>query len=284
MYIVWIFKVCNKMTDIDGSIAEGFWIRNFIFHGVRFLLGTGVYLTFFNLQCLQTVASVSNFDEDYDKALGEPLFALIREALYKRDKSGQALEVELLKSEAHFLPNENLIEGTQDDDSHDIEQKVLANDHAGESPVEKAQDTKRKAFGEIEEEEIEESTCLEEGVQIANQTYQTSINKFTDTNCINAKKRISIRPEVEEALGILEKAISIVRQYGFNSPSRSSSFSGEETATLEEGCAEKDLAYFAEKNVCLKDEDAVEAASRKFVNLEMTSDESRNSSDINNSR
>ncbi|XVF76052.1 hypothetical protein PTKIN_Ptkin13bG0235700 [Pterospermum kingtungense] len=206
----------------------------------------------------KTVASVSNFDEDYDKALGDPLFALIREALYTSDKSG-----------------------TQEDDSHDIEQKVHASDDAGESPLEKAHDTKRKAFGEIEEEESEESICLKEGIKTTN---PTSINNFTDTNGRNAKKKISVRPEVEDALGILEKAISMVHQNGFNAQSGSSSFSDEETVTLEER-AVKDLAYAAEDNVCLKAEVAVESASKKFVEkLEMTPDESRSSTDINDTR
>ncbi|XP_022743163.1 uncharacterized protein LOC111294196 isoform X2 [Durio zibethinus] len=228
----------------------------------------------------KTVASVSNCDEDYSKALGDPLFALIREVLYSSNKSDEVLKVQELQSEAHLLPNENFIEGAQDN-MHDAEQKVHANDHAGESPLKKAQDTKRKTFGEIEEEESEEITCQEEGTKTAN---QLSTNKFADTNCVNAKKWISIRPEVDEALGMLEKAISIVRQYGFNAQSRSSSFSDEETANLEEG-AVKDLAYAAYDNVCLKDEVAVEAASRKLVeNLEMTSDDSRNNSDINVTR
>ncbi|XWS56095.1 hypothetical protein CRYUN_Cryun09bG0057000 [Craigia yunnanensis] len=229
----------------------------------------------------KTVASVSNSDEDYSKALGDPLFSLIREALYSSNKSDEVLEMQELKSEARLLPNENLIGGTQDDDTHDIEQKVHANDLAGESPLKKAQDTKRKAFGEIEEEESEENTCLEEGVKTTN---QPSTNKFADINGLNAKKRISVRSEVEEALGTLENAISILRQYRFNAQSRSSSFSDEETANLG-GVAVKDLAYAADDNVCLKVEVAVEAASKKFVkNLEMTSDDSRNSCDINDTR
>ena len=227
------------------------------------------------------MASVSNCDEDYSKALGDPLFSLIREALYSSNKSGEVLEVQELKSEPHLLPNENLVGGTQDDDAHDIEQTIHANDHAGESPLKKAQDTKRKAFGEIEEEESEENTRLGEGVKTTN---QPSTNKFADINGVNAKKRISIHPDVEEALGTLEKAISMLRQYRFNAQSRSSSFSDEEAANLE-GVAVKDLAYAADDNACLKVEVAVEAASKKFVEiLEMTSDDSRNSCDINDTR
>ncbi|XVE96252.1 hypothetical protein REPUB_Repub02eG0205300 [Reevesia pubescens] len=224
----------------------------------------------------KTVASVSNCDEDYSKALGDPLFALIREALFSSKKSVEVLEEQELKTEAHLLPNENLIDGTEDD-THDIVKKVHADDHAGESPPKKAQETKRKAFGEIVEEESEESTCLE----TAN---QPSTNKFAETNGVNATKRISVCPEVEEALGTLEKAISIVRQYGFNAQSRSSSFCDEETPNLEDGAA-KDSTYVAEDDVCSKVEVGLKGASKKYAeNLEMTSDDSRSSSDINERR
>lgn len=234
------------------------------------------------LQCLQTVASVSDCDEDYNKALGDPLYTLIREALYSSNKSGEVLEEQELKSEAHSLPNENLIEGAHDD-VHDTEQKVHSNDHhAGESSLNKAKDTKRKAFCEIEEEESEESTCVVEGIKAAN---QPSANKFADANGVNAKKRIYIRPEVEEeALGTLEKAISIVRQYGFNGQNRSSSYSDEGTPNLEEG-AVKETTTAAKQNVCLKDEFGLEAASKKFAEkLEMISDDSMYSSDNNDTR
>ncbi|XVF07497.1 hypothetical protein REPUB_Repub06bG0144100 [Reevesia pubescens] len=228
----------------------------------------------------KTVASVSNSDEDYSNALGDPLFSLIREALYSSNRSGEDLEGQDLKSEAHLLPNETFSEGTQDD-MHYIEQKVHANDHAGEYPLKKVQDTKRKAFGEIEEEESEESTCLEEGFKAVN---QPSANKFADTNGVNVKKRISIRPEVEEALGTLEKAISIVRQYGFNAQSRSSSFSDEEAPNLEE-VAVKVSTYVAEDNVDSKMKVGLEATSKKFAeNLEMTSDDYSDNSDINDTR
>ncbi|XVF55900.1 hypothetical protein PTKIN_Ptkin06aG0073500 [Pterospermum kingtungense] len=246
---------------------------NFI---ARQLIGSGFRLY------QKTVASVSNCDEDYNKALGDPLFSLIREALYSSSKSHEVLEEQELKSEVHNLPNESLIEGKQDD-MHDIEQKVDTNDHAGECSLNKAQDTKRKAFGEIEEEESEESTCVAESIKAAN---QPSANRFADTNGVNAKKRIHIRPEVEEALGTLEKAISVVRQYGFNAQNRSSSssLSDGETPNLEEG-ALKETTYTAKGNDCLKDEVGLEAASKKFAeNPEMISDDSMNSSDNNDTR
>ncbi|OMO68651.1 hypothetical protein COLO4_29518 [Corchorus olitorius] len=256
----------------------------------------------------KAVASVSDCDEDYNKALGDPLYAQIREALYSGNKSREVLQGQELKSETCLLPNERLVEGTQDD-MHDLEQKAHANEHASEilppekaedtkrkafgeieeqkahanehaseSLPEKAQDTKRKAFGEIEEEESEEITCLEEGVEAAN---QPSTNGFAAANNVNANKKISIRPEVKEALGLLEKAISIVRQHGLNAESRSSSFSDEEPATSEEEAVE-DLANAADSKDSLTVDAGVEASSKKII--ERTLHDSTNSSNSNNRR
>ncbi|MBA0858668.1 hypothetical protein Goshw_029558, partial [Gossypium schwendimanii] len=251
---------------------------NFI---ARQLIGNGFRLY------QKTVASVTNSDEDYSKALGDPLFCLIRGALFSNNKSGEVPEAQEIKREPDILPkeneivpNENVIVDIQDD-THDAEPEVHANEPAGEPPPKIAQDAKRKAFGEIEEEESEESTCLEESIKAAN---QPSANSFADSSGVNAKQRVSIRPEVEEALGTLEKAISIVRQYRFNAQSRSSSFSDEENPNFEEGAVE-DSTFSAEANVCSKVEVGHEAGSKKFAeDLEMTSDNSKNSNDINNTR
>ncbi|MBA0740091.1 hypothetical protein Gogos_013313, partial [Gossypium gossypioides] len=249
---------------------------NFI---ARQLIGNGFRLY------QKTVASVTNNDEDYSKALGDPLFCLIRGALFSNNKSGEVLEAQEIKREHDILPkeneivpNENVIVDIQDG-THDAEPEVHANEPAGESPPKIAQDAKRKAFGEIEEEESEESTCLEESIKVANQPLT---NCFADSSGVNAKQRVSIRPEVEEALGTLEKAISIVRQYRFNAQSRSSSFSDEETPNFEEGAVE-DSTFSAEANVCSKVEVGHEAGSKKFAeDLKTTSDNSKNSNDINN--
>ncbi|KAA3455244.1 START-2 domain protein [Gossypium australe] len=250
---------------------------NFI---ARQLIGNGFRLY------QKTVASVTNSDEDYSKALGDPLFCLIRGALFSNNKSGEVLEAQEIKREPDILPKENEIVPKENeivdiqDGTHDAEPEVHANEPAGESPPKIAQDAKRKAFGEIEEEESEESTCLEESIKAAN---QPSTNSFADSSGVNAKQRVSIRPEVEEALGTLEKAISIVRQYRFNAQS-SSSFSDEETPNFEEGAVE-DSTFSAEANVCSKVEVGHEAGSKKFAeDLEMTSDNSKNSNDINNTR
>ncbi|XP_039042239.1 uncharacterized protein LOC120181099 isoform X2 [Hibiscus syriacus] len=235
---------------------------NFI---ARQLIGNGFRLY------QKTVASVTKTDEDYSKALREPLFCLIREALYSGNKSVKVLEAQELKTEPDLLPNENVIKGKQDN-THDGELTVHANDPAGESSPKKAQDRKRKAFGEIEEEETEGSTCLDEGITAAN---KLSSNKFPDSIGVYAKQKIPIRPEVEEALGTLEKAISIIRRYGFNTQ-RTPSFSDPETPNFEEGFV-KDPICAAEDDVYLKAEGAVKMFTENL-------DDSKNSNDINDER
>lgn len=148
----------NFRTIANMDMKLDFVLPSLINFISRQLVGNGFRLY------QKTVASVSNRDKDYSKALGDPLFALIREALYASNKAGEVLEVHEPKSEALLLRNESLIERIQDD-THDIG-KVCANDHAVEIPPQKEQDTVIKSFGEIEEEETEGSTQPEEGDNI----------------------------------------------------------------------------------------------------------------------
>ncbi|KAE8732683.1 Calcium-dependent protein kinase 1 [Hibiscus syriacus] len=227
----------------------------------------------------KTVASVKKCDKDYRKALRDPLFSLIREALYTGNKSCDVLAVHELESEADILRKENLI-GDTHYDTHDIGQEVHhANDQAVKTPLRKEQDTKRKAFGEIEE-ESEKSTYSEERFNAAN---KCSTNEFTDANGVNAKRTIPIRPEVEDALRTLEKVISVARQHGFNPRSSSSTLCDEEMVNSEGGV--KNSIYAADEDVNLKAVVEDEAHSKEIVlNLETTSEKSRNSSENNCTR
>ncbi|KAE8680620.1 Mitotic checkpoint serine/threonine-protein kinase BUB1, putative isoform 2 [Hibiscus syriacus] len=246
---------------------------NFI---ARQLIGNGFKLY------QKTVASVTNSEEDYSKALREPLFCPIREKLYSDNKSGKVLEAQELKSGPDILPNENVIEDLQDNTDDADPMMVHANDPAGESPLKKVNNRKRKAFGEIEEEEnTEESTCLDEGITAAN---QPSTDKFAGSNGVSAKQKTPIRPEVDEALRTLEQAISIVRRYRFNNVrSRSSSFSDEGTPNIEDGDV-KDTTYAAEDNVPLEAEVGPDAGSEMVGNPDMTLDDLKNSNDNNDTR
>ncbi|KAH9737870.1 polyketide cyclase/dehydrase/lipid transport superfamily protein [Citrus sinensis] len=68
--------------------------------------------------------------------------------------------------------------------------------------------------GEIEEEEIEGSICSDENDKDMSRHLNDEI---PDKSHVNMRKKISISPGVEQALETLETAISMVREYGFNS-------------------------------------------------------------------
>ncbi|KAH9737868.1 polyketide cyclase/dehydrase/lipid transport superfamily protein [Citrus sinensis] len=72
--------------------------------------------------------------------------------------------------------------------------------------------------GEIEEEEIEGSICSDENDKDMSRHLNDEI---PDKSHVNMRKKISISPGVEQALETLETAISMVREYGFNSQSKS---------------------------------------------------------------
>ena len=100
-------------------------------------------------------------DEDFSKALGDPLYTKIREALYSTNVSKRSVEGKELKSDACILPEEHLIGRTQDD-MRDTNPEVNITYHVSESAPKNARVTDSKAFGEIEEEESEESRHFEE--------------------------------------------------------------------------------------------------------------------------
>ena len=72
--------------------------------------------------------------------------------------------------------------------------------------------------GEIEEEEIEGSICSDENDKDMSQHLGDEI---PDKSHVNRRKKFSISPGVGQALETLDTAISLVREYGFNSQSKS---------------------------------------------------------------
>uniref|UniRef100_M4CY98 START domain-containing protein n=1 Tax=Brassica campestris TaxID=3711 RepID=M4CY98_BRACM len=126
----------------------------------------------------KSVASVAKFDEDYSRALADPLYTKIREALYSTDKASE----EEPKLEA------NEVNG---DKEHDNDEDVGEIEHVH----------CRKTVPEIEEEEydyFEESISSEEG----------NINGKTNGDI---RRRFCISPEVKQALGTLDRVIYMVR-------------------------------------------------------------------------
>ncbi|XP_024011797.1 uncharacterized protein LOC18016522 isoform X2 [Eutrema salsugineum] len=130
----------------------------------------------------KSVASVAKFDEDYSKALADPLYTKIRQALYSTDKGVE----EVPNLEANEVNGDPLPKNEQmnDEDARENEPVSI-----------------RKAVTEIEEEEeedFEESVSSEEG------------NVNTKTN-VDMRRQFCISPEVEQALGTLDRVICMVR-------------------------------------------------------------------------
>ncbi|XP_049400570.1 uncharacterized protein LOC125864589 isoform X2 [Solanum stenotomum] len=132
------------------------------------------------------VASVAKGDEDFSKALKDPLYARIREALYS-DKI--PLELQDMRKNAVPLDEET----RRKNDEKCPEQKV---------------------HSEIEE--IEDEAC--EKIEYQNQDdrniHYSPVNQLVQKP--SKHENVSISPEVKQALVTLNKAISIIREYRFN--------------------------------------------------------------------
>lgn len=156
---------------------------------------------------------MSMTDKDFIDALGDPLYTKIREALYSANISERAVEGEKVKIDARIFPEEHRIKNKQVE-LVAIRQGVHCDYHVSESEPKNAIVTDRKAFGEIEEEEeSEESKSFEEDCKDAD---HISTKEFSEGCNVNGKRNTSIRSEVEQALGTLEKVISVLREYEFN--------------------------------------------------------------------
>lgn len=151
----------------------------------RQLIGGG-----FNLY-KKEVASVAKGDEDFSKALKDPLYARIREALYsdKIPNGDIALQLQDLKKNAVALNEETRI----NNDEKCPEQKV-------HSEIEV-----------IEDEACEKMECQN---QDDRNIHDSPVNQLVQKT--NKNGNVGISPEVKHALETLDKAISIIREYRCN--------------------------------------------------------------------
>jgi hypothetical protein len=295
---------------------------------------------------------VSNHDEDYRKALEAPMYARIREALYSTENANEAMEWKEPKADACLLQQEHSAEdikenlgdvelnilgdndaseaspenaqvvvnksfgeikeennqesrhlkdeslGVMELNSHGddgaseafpdnaplmdnksfgdikeeknpesrhlndgmrgMEQRVHCNDHGNESWRNIALATGRKTFIEIEEEESEDSRRLMRDCRVIGQTSSKNISRKSPGNCT---RNIRISSDVGRALETLEKAISVVREYG-NSLTRSfSRKTNEENKNLEKD-AENDPTHLQDSGGRSNAEVSVEASNK----------------------
>lgn len=250
---------------------------------------------------MQAVSSTFTSDEDFSKALRDSLYTRIHEALYSTNQSIGVLEEKELNSESSHLPIEyetiNTLDELEKEHKRDLEEKELNSDlsnlseeqkaanysddlevtdqkincdyHAVESPLKDVRVAGTTAICEIEELKSEESKHFKE---------QILIEKVMKRSPVGGKRNIS--SEVEQALGTLEKVISMVREYGFNTRMQSSNEFGVER-TPKVKIAVKDSKSL-EDVVCSRLEAHVEV--EKEVEQTSSQESDKNSSSIENAR
>ncbi|KAF7818877.1 uncharacterized protein G2W53_024332 [Senna tora] len=192
----------------------------------RQLIGSGFKLY------QKAVCSKMDNDEEFIKALGDPLYSRLREVLYGINGSKTAMDAEELEEGVNILPDEDIIESKQDE-TNDVSQEDKSNYLADKyTSMNGVLLDNSKAHGEIEEADSEETEHIEEDDRIVN---EIPIKEVKTTNLLKGKSNVQISSEVEQALETLEKAISLVRKYGFNYRRSSPNFAHEEPRCMEKG-------------------------------------------------
>jgi hypothetical protein len=107
------------------------------------------------------VASVSNYDEDYSKALKDPMYARIREALYSTENADVVVEGKVYNSDASILRKEHSTEDVEGN-LGDVKLNIHGDNDAIKDFSENAEVVVNKSFSEIEEENHEESRGLKD--------------------------------------------------------------------------------------------------------------------------
>lgn len=181
----------------------------------------------------KVVASVMSSDkEEFSKALGDPLYARIREALYSTTTSAsEVANSGELQQVAKIHPAEYLVEskpGGEKDASEDDKISQCANNDM--SPTMDATELENsKAFGEIVELDKEDI------IQSVEDDEKVSVIPNKEVGTIAQKgKSIFIRSDVKQAIETLDKAISMIREYRLHSEMASTSFANEESPCMEE--------------------------------------------------
>ncbi|KAJ4972385.1 hypothetical protein NE237_005484 [Protea cynaroides] len=159
------------------------------------------------------VTSAANGDEDFSKALEDPLYVHVREGLNPSNKFQKTLDPEALKSESFtfVVPEEHGNRTPQAKESVNC-QVSFSNNLATDDLRTNSLVPCHTCCGEIEEEVVEQDKPLDRSSQGID---QSATNNFAEQCHVNNRKKVYISPEVEKALGILNEAISIVREGGF---------------------------------------------------------------------
>lgn len=191
---------------------------------------------------VQEVASVSKGDEDFAKALKDPLYAQIRKALYSENTVKEVLDQKELNSDTHVLPAYHAVKTLQAEGGN-MDNEVLPNGHAMDFIPETPVIMDKKVNGEIQEIE-EEEIAHSRSLKVESKETCTSLSNQVVKECYNKKKKeVVISSEVNQALGILEKAISMFREFGPSPETRALPANvGEKLLNLENNGRELKLA------------------------------------------
>ncbi|CAJ1967306.1 unnamed protein product [Sphenostylis stenocarpa] len=181
----------------------------------------------------KTVSSMMSHDKgEFSKALGDPLYVRIREALYNTSGS-KAMNGGELQQVAAVLPAEDLVENKHDEEK-DAYEEDISNQYAN-NVMPMATNTEKldssKTFDEIVEVDIEEIVQIEE----ENKEVKDTPIKEANTSILRGKRSAYIRSEVEHALETLDKAISMVREQRFHTRASSSIAGVESPFTKNDG-------------------------------------------------
>lgn len=191
---------------------------------------------------MQEVASITKGDEDFSNALKDPLYDRIRKALYSDNipNGNGALELQDFKEEARASLDEGERDssgssGLQKDFKKDACLRVDEQTGDGNGALELQDPIKdayvhlnqvtrtnvedKKVHSEIEEINEDTSEMNESLDENYEKVRDSSANQLVDVPANN--KKVVIRSEVRQALGTLEKAISIIRDFGYNLEIRS---------------------------------------------------------------
>ncbi|PIN10925.1 hypothetical protein CDL12_16480 [Handroanthus impetiginosus] len=190
----------------------------------RQLIGSGFKLY------KKEVASVSKGDEKFREALKDPLYTCIKKALYSQNAPTDSPALENLRSTSVRLEEQSkkTLEDNNPKEDNECDEGVI------DSEATDVVVRDRKVLSEIEafeDKELEGSASLDKNLQIScdyltNETTEEVMTTETDeaehahrtTDEItqyfgsDTKNKVIISPEVRQALGTLEKAISIFRE------------------------------------------------------------------------
>ena len=224
-------------------------------------------------------------DEDFMKALKDPLYIHINEALYRKNQQDKAFGEKQLgsptdKTGIHPFPEEQPENSTEEllensmvelqESSTEEQPENLMEDQKVNVELAKTvmEANEKETFGEIEEEESNKTVIL---------------GRTVAENCNFKDQRISIiSPEVEKALQTLDEVINMMRKGRFNGEAKAGSCLSDEKPPDIEKDTEKNSSTSEDRNVHPKVE-LFASLSRKQT-AERASDEPPRTSSNHSSR